>query len=256
QFLAAPPWAPRTGEAAPSASPVVRAARSRGRDILTEPEARALLEAGGVTFPPAAVCATAAEAVAAAARWDGPVALKVVSPLIPHKSDAGGVALGLSGAADVSGAFVRVTERCGDHLAAHGHPRTVPGVLVSPMQPRPLAELLVGAYRDPDVGPVLSIGAGGVWVEVLEDVAHRVLPVDAREVRAMLSELRVSRVLSGGRGRPAADVDAVVDAALAVARCVMDHPEVAEVEINPLFVYARGAVPVDARVYLTATPSA
>lgn len=224
--------------------------------MLTEPEARSLLEAAGLSFPPAVVCASADEAVRAAGRWGGPVALKVVSDHIPHKSDAGGVALNLSGDADVSGAFREIERRCGAFLAGRGLPPQVEGILVSPMQPPPLAELLVGAYRDPDVGPVLALGAGGVWVEVLQDVAHRVLPVDEAAVRGMLAELRVGGILAGGRGRPPGDVEAVVQVALAVARCVLENPAVAEVEVNPLFVHARGAVPVDARVYLTATPSA
>ena len=114
----------------------------------------------------------------------------------------------------------------------------------------PLAELLVGARRDPDVGPVLTLGAGGIWVEVLRDVSHRVLPVEADEVRRMLQELRTFGLLAGARGRASADLDAVVRAAEAVARCILEHDAVMEVEVNPLFVYADGAQAVDARIFI------
>jgi hypothetical protein len=117
------------------------------------------------------------------------------------------------------------------------------------MQPTPVAELLVGAVRDPRLGPVLTVGTGGVWVEVVREVAHRLLPVGPEDVREMLDELRVGEVLAGVRGRPG-DRDAVVAAALSVARALLDHPAIAEVEVNPLFVHEVGVAPVDARVIL------
>ncbi|MDH5758262.1 MAG: acetate--CoA ligase family protein, partial [Gemmatimonadota bacterium] len=116
---------------------------------------------------------------------------------------------------------------------------------------QPVAEFLVGARRDPDVGPVLTLGAGGIWVEVLRDVAHRVLPVADDDILAMLAELRTYGLLTGARGTEHADLGAVVVAARSVARCIADHPEVAEVEVNPLFVYAHGVEAVDARIFLT-----
>ncbi|MDT8340646.1 MAG: acetate--CoA ligase family protein [Longimicrobiales bacterium] len=243
------------GKAEPDPDAAIVRARREGRTVLTEPEARALLARAGLVYLPAELCRTPGEALRAARRWAEPLALKVVSDRIPHKSDAGGVALGVSGEAAVCRTFSDILDRARAHLEGQDLPGEVEGVLISPMQPPPLVELLVGACRDPDVGPVLSMGAGGVWVEALADVAHRVLPVDDAAVRAQLQELRVAGMLAGGRGRPRADVEAVVRAARAVARCLLENPDVAEVEVNPLFVHASGAVPVDARVYLTATPS-
>jgi acetyltransferase len=261
RVLATPPWRP-DGDAetvAPVAGRRLKTfrsheslarARAEGRDALTEPEAQALLRAAGLTFPPSALCTTVDEVEAAVAGMQTAVALKVVSAKIPHKTDAGGVALGLLSGAEAVEAFLGIMDRTARYLAGRGAESGVDGVLVTPMLAAPLAELLVGARRDPDVGPVLTLGAGGIWVEVLRDVAHRVLPVDADEVRAMLKELRTYGLLSGARGRPPADLDAVVDAAAAVARCVLEHEEVAEVEVNPLFVYAAGAQAVDARIFL------
>ncbi|GMV06394.1 MAG: acetyltransferase [Gemmatimonadota bacterium] len=223
---------------------------AEGRDTLTEPEARALLSEAGMPFPPSALCVTAQEAAAAVEGMKTAVAMKVVAPGISHKTEAGGVALGIASAAEAEEAFRRIEESAGRWLTARGLDPAIRGVMVSPMMASPLAELLVGARRDRDVGPVLTLGAGGIWVEVLRDVAHRVLPVEDREVRAMLEELRTWGLLAGARGRPAADLDAVVAAAGAVARCILENEAVAEVEVNPLFVYASGAQAVDARIFL------
>jgi len=229
---------------------VLAAARAAGRGILTEPEARALLGASGMPFPPAALCETAEEAAAAVGGMRTAVALKVVSPKIPHKTDAGGVALGIGSAAEAAEAFAAIERRASGWLEKNGFEPGIDGVLVSPMLASPLAELLVGAHRDRDVGPVLTLGAGGIWVEVLRDVVHRVLPVEDDDIREMLGELRTYGLLAGARGRAAADVDAVVAATAAVARCLLDNEDVSEVEVNPLFVYATGAEAVDARVFL------
>ena len=123
--------------------------------------------------------------------------------------------------------------------------------MVSPMLAPPVAELLIGACRDPQLGPVLTIGAGGVWIEILRDVAHRVLPVSADELEAMLAGLKVSALLAGARGHPPVRLDGIVRAAAAVAECVTRWPDIAEVEVNPLFVYKDRVVPVDARVVLS-----
>jgi acetate---CoA ligase (ADP-forming) len=260
--LAGPAWTPDLDpeEVAPTAgrslnartgSDVLARARAEGRVTLTEPEASALLRDLGMPFPPAALCVTPAQAATAVEGMATAVAMKVVSVGIPHKSDIGGVALGVDSAREAERAFAEIVERATRHLLERGEEPRVDGVVVSPMLAAPLAELLLGARRDAGVGPVLTVGAGGIWTEALRDATHRVLPVGADEVRAMLGELRVSGMLTGMRGRPPADLDAVVAAALSVARCILDNDDVADVEVNPLFVYARGVQAVDARVFLT-----
>lgn len=259
RVLETPPWSAgergggeggEGGGGSPWGHDAVRRARSEGRTTLTEAEARDLLAASGMPFAPARVCSTAGEAAAAVEAWGGRVAMKVLSPRIPHKTDAGGVALGVETPGEAAEAFAGIQERAARHLEARGLPPGIDGVLVTPMAPPPVAELLVGARRDRDVGPVLTVGAGGIWVEILKDVSHRVLPVDDAEIRGMLGELRTFGLLAGARGRAAADLDAVVAAAQAVARCILDNPDVAEVEVNPLFAYPDGALAVDARVFL------
>ncbi len=233
------------------APPALAAARASGRDTLTEPEARALLVDAGLAFASATLCVNADQAAAAVEALSTRAALKVVSPRIPHKTDAGGIMLGVGSAAEARTAFRAIEERTAGWLAAEGLPSGIDGVLVTPMLAPPLAELLVGARRDPEVGPVLTVGAGGLWVEVLADVAHRVLPVDADDIAEMLTEMRTYGLLTGARGRAPADLAAVVTAAEAVARCLLSHEDIAEVEVNPLFVYASGVAAADARVFLT-----
>ena len=246
------PWVPDSLPAphpGPEAAAVIAGAVGEGRGALTEVEARRVLSCAGLPVPPATLCRTSEEIVAAATTAGWPVAVKVHDPDIVHKTEVGGVVLDVKDRAGAQAAWEAIQAGAATHLG-----RPPRGVLVTPMQRRPVAELLVGAVRDPRLGPVLTVGTGGVWVEVVREVSHRLLPVGPEDVRSMLGELRVGEVLAGARGTPG-DREAVVRAALAVARTLLDHPAVAEVEVNPLFVHEEGVAPVDARVIL-ASPAA
>jgi succinyl-CoA synthetase beta subunit len=217
-----------------------RATAASGSSALTEPEARRLLATFGVPLGEAELCASAEEAVAAAERFGGPVAVKVVARGVLHKTEVGGVALDVLGEKEVRQAFDAMRARTPG----------LEGVLVSPMLPEPVAQVLVGARRDPGLGPVLTLGAGGVAVEILRDVVHRVLPVGPGEVRSMARALKTSPLLLGHRGAPAVDLCALEAAAAGVARCLTEVDVVTEVEVNPLYLYRDGARAVDARVLL------
>ena len=206
---------------------------------VSEQQALAWLARAGVPVVPTVLAADEAAAVAAARGIEGPVVLKVASAHIAHKSDIGGVALNLEGEAAVARAFRAVTA---------GVPAgvTPDGVLVAPMR-RGGLELLVGVTRDPQWGPVLALGLGGIWVEVLQDVALRPLPVAPAEVRAMLEELKGAALLRGRRGVPAADLDQVAavvarigDAALALGQ------DLETFEVNPLWVCGTEVEALDA----------
>lgn len=238
------------GEPGAKPHPVIRAVRRDHRITLTEMESRELLATSGLDFEPLEVAHSADEAAAAAQRIGGPVAIKLLSRHITHKSDAGGVFLNVTGGDEARAAFERVAANARAHARAHALPHEECAATLSPMLASPVAELLVGACRDPQLGPVLTIGAGGIWVEVLRDVAHRVLPVGADEIEAALSELKVKALLAGARGKQAGRLEPIVKAAVAVADCVGRWPDIAEVEVNPLFVYPQRVVPVDARVVL------
>lgn len=198
----------------------------------SEREALDFLARQGVPVVPAALAADADQAVRAARELGTAVVVKVASPDIAHKSDIGGVALNLQGDEAVRAAFTRVLAAARQHCPE----ARIEGALVAPMRERGV-ELFVGFSRDPQWGPILAVGLGGVWVEVLQDVALRPLPVDAGEVRRMLAGLRGAKLLAGQRGIPAADLDAVAAAIAAIAEatpCL--GPELEALDVNPLWV--------------------
>jgi acetate---CoA ligase (ADP-forming) len=209
----------------------------------SELAARELLAASGVPLVPAELATSAEEAAAAAERLGLPVALKVCSAQITHKSDIGGVALGLTSAAEVRGAYQRI------RAAADAVPGAqVDGVLVSPMRTGGV-ELLAGVTVDPTFGQVLTVGLGGVWVEILRDTSLRVLPVGRDEVKQMLGELRGAALLRGARGTAAADLDrlAAVVCSLGDAAMSLDS-SLRALEVNPLWVSGDRVEALDALV--------
>ncbi|HEX6132722.1 MAG TPA: acetate--CoA ligase family protein [Longimicrobiales bacterium] len=248
RLLHTPPPSPPALPDIAAADPF-RQARDEGRTALLETEARELAEAFGVPLVPAVFCTTPAEAGTAAARIGGPVAVRIVAPAVPHKSESGGVALDTP-VAHVESAARRVLESVGAWCREQDVEPDMRGVLVSPMLAAPIAELLVGIVRDPQFGPVLTIGGGGTDVELQRDTATRILPVDEAEIDEMLRSLRVAPVLAGYRGRAAADRGAIRRVVLALARCALACPALAEVEANPVFVYPDRAVAVDLRMFI------
>jgi acetate---CoA ligase (ADP-forming) len=215
-----PPWLPPAVCGGPERWPA------------TEREVLEHLARHGVPIVPATLVKNEAAAVAAARATGGPVVLKIASADIQHKSDIGGVALNVDGDDAVAAAFRRVMS-----VAPQG--TRVEGVLVSPMREKGL-ELFVGCTRDPQWGPVLAVGLGGIFVEILQDVALRVLPVTPEEVRRMLRELKGAKMLDGQRGIPAADLDAVAEAIARIGDAVVAlGPALDALDVNPLWV--RGA---------------
>lgn len=196
-----------------------------------ETDGHRLLALAGVPMVPSELAITQEDAVAAATRLGYPVVLKVCGKGIAHKSDAGGVALGLSSPTAVRRAYVRIRRR-----AAAGLPRAeIEGVLVSPMRSGG-HELLAGVTVDPTFGPVLAVGMGGIWVGALRDVALRVLPIDRADALEMLCELRAAPLLRGGRGGAPVDLDRVADALLRLSDAVeLVGPSLRALEVNPLW---------------------
>ncbi len=221
-----------------AATPPVPAAASVGLP-LSERVALDFLAARGVSVIPTELVTDAEQAVAAARRIGGRVVLKIASDDIAHKSDIGGVALNLEGDQAVAEAFRRV------RAAAPANAR-VDGVLVAPMRSGGI-ELFVGCTRDAQWGMVIAVGLGGVWVEVLQDVAIRPLPVAPEEVRRMLGELRGAKLLAGVRGVPAADLDAVARAVAAIGDAALAlGPGLDALEVNPLWVKGSQVEALDA----------
>jgi len=196
----------------------------------------------GIALPQSRIVTRAAAAADAAAAIGFPVALKIRSADIVHKTEAGGVVLNLTSREQViDAADTLVKSACAAHPDAK-----VDGFLVQEMVSG--IETIVGAHSDPLYGPLLLVGSGGIMVELFRDVAQRLLPLDERDINAMIDGLKLSRLLAGYRGRPAADRAALEASALALARFYLDHrARIAEIEINPLIVRSNGAVAVDLR---------
>ena len=208
-------------------------------DAVDYAAAREALATAGVLFGAARTVATREAALAAAAELGYPVVLKALAS--SHKSEGGGVVVGIASAGELGSAF--------DDLAAR---LTPPAFSVEAGEDtRAGFELLVGARRDPRFGPAVVVGAGGTYTEILRDTAVALAPVDAGEALRLLGTLACAPLLAGARGRPALDVDAAAVAIAALSRFAAAHPEVAEVEVNPLLVRERGAVGLDARIVVT-----
>jgi acetate---CoA ligase (ADP-forming) len=223
------------------AARVIDAALDRGEGWLAPDEVVALLEAHGLPVAEWRFVVTPEEAGQAAADLDGPVAVKAVAPSLVHKTEAGAVQLGLAGSAVVQ----RAAEDMSRSLRGAGY--APEGFVVQRMVPAG-AEMLVGVVHDPLFGPVIACGAGGTAVELLKDVSVRITPLTDREAAEMIRSLRTFPLLDGFRGAPKADVPALENLLLRVGAMVEAHPEIAEMDLNPVMVLPVGARIVDARI--------
>ena len=230
-----------------TASVALAAAQVAGRKALDPTAARDLLTAYDITTPQEALATTSEEAAGRAAQIGFPVAMKLVSPDILHKTEVGGVILNVADARAARAAFTTLIERA---RAAQPSAR-VHGVQIQQMV-RGGQEVIVGVKRDPTFGPLVMFGLGGIYVEILADVSFRLAPLTAADAWEMLAEVRSAKLLAGVRGAPPADRAALVEAIVRIGQLAADHPQIAELDINPLLVLGegQGVVAVDARILL------
>ncbi|MDH7478048.1 MAG: acetate--CoA ligase family protein [Candidatus Bathyarchaeota archaeon] len=226
-------------------SKILSEARKERRKFLLEPEAKTVCMEYGIPVTKFEVAKSEAEAVKFAEVIGFPVVLKVVSPDIIHKSDVGGVIVGLKSAKEVKDAYKKILENVKKHRAD----AKIVGILVQEMAPAS-TEVIVGAIKDPQFGPALMFGLGGIFVEVLKDVTFRIAPITEDEAREMITEVRAYPLLKGYRNMPPADIEAIIKILLNTSKLVMDHEEIKEVDLNPIMVYEKGAKTVDARIIL------
>jgi hypothetical protein len=211
---------------------------------LSEAGAKAVLSAAGIAFAPEHIARTADGAAAAVARIGAPVAMKIISAQIAHKTDIGGVVLNVSGESNVRAAFARLIDRA--KAAAPG--AAIDGISVTPMITGGI-ETIMGASNDPNFGPVVMFGLGGVLVETLADVAIRLAPIDEGEAEAMIRSIKGFPVLAGARGAKSADIRALSRALAAISRFAAAHADdVASVDINPFIALPTGGCAVDALI--------
>jgi acyl-CoA synthetase (NDP forming) len=219
---------------------VISRAESEERTYLMEHECKELLLRAGIPTNSTLVAQSVDEAVKLSDKIGYPVVLKVLSPEVVHKSDRGGVKLNLKNASEVELAYKEIISAFAD--------KKLIGVTVQEMV-KPGLEAIVGVSRDPAFGPVLMFGLGGVFVEVLKDVSFKILPVTEADIEEMIKELRGYKLLQGHRGE-AVDIPALKELLLKVSDMVMENPEISELDLNPVFLYPKGAMAVDARIFL------
>jgi acyl-CoA synthetase (NDP forming) len=219
---------------------IIRRALDENRDCLMEHECKELLESIGIKTARGIIAESEDDAVEKSRRIGYPVALKIVSPDVTHKSDGGGVKLNVENDEGVRKAYHEIVD-------AFRH-CTVIGVSVQKMAD-PGLEAIIGVTRDPGFGPVLMFGLGGVFVEVLKDVTFRILPIDEDDAAEMIGEIKGSPLLKGYRGH-AADIESLKGLLLKISRLIAEHPEIRELDLNPVFLYPSGCLAVDARIYV------
>ncbi|WP_232664897.1 acetate--CoA ligase family protein [Pseudonocardia sp. TRM90224] len=220
-------------------------ARAEGRDSLTAPEGRLICEAYGIPVPGEGLATTADDAVRLADDLGGPVAMKIVSRDILHKTEAGGVKIGVEGADAVKAAFDEIIA----NAKAYDADADIDGVQVQQMLSGG-HEVIIGATTDPTFGKVVVFGLGGVLVEVTKDVTFRLAPMDLDTARSMLDSIAAAEVLKGARGAELADAGALADVIVRVSDLVSDFPEIREIDLNPVFARPDGASAADVRILL------
>lgn len=226
---------------------LIAEARKQKRTALDEQAGKALLAEFGVAVPQSVTVAGVDDVAQKTKSLKFPVVVKVMSPDILHKSDAGGVKVGLKSTVEVEGAIRAMMQQ--PAIAA----ARIDGFLIEEMAP-PGQEIVIGGLRDPQFGPLVMVGLGGIFVEVLADVSFRICPITRLDAQEMLAELKGAAILKGARGRKAVSQEAIVDALLKVGGengLLMQHAaDIVEADINPLIVSESGAVAVDARFIL------
>ncbi len=210
---------------------------------LTEPEAFRLLSGYDLPVIPYRLVSTPEEAGRAARDLGCPVAMKVVAVDLIHKSDIGGVRLNLTSSDEAAAAFTTIL----NHLTPHLPPLSFHGMLVAKMA-APGTEVILGMVRDHQFGPAVMVGLGGIFVELYKDVAFRLPPLSLAEARSMLTELKAAPLLTGFRGQPPRDLEALASCACTVARIATEHVDIQEIDLNPIIAHEQGCSIVDAKI--------
>jgi len=219
--------------------------KKQSRTVLTEIEAKQIIQNAGIKVVETRLAASPKEAVTLAGKIGYPVVLKIASPDVIHKTDAGGVKVGLNSAAEVKKAYTDILGSVGKKCPK----AKIEGVAVQAMA-KPGIEVIVGMSKDEQFGPVIMFGLGGIFVEVLKDVSFRLIPIEKRDAEAMIQEIKGVAMLKGYRGQAPANIPALVDVLLKVSALVEKMPEIKELDLNPVFAYKDSAVAVDARIVL------
>ena len=228
-----------------SKAEILETARREKRTLLTEIESKQLLKAAKIPVVETRLATSKKEAVEIAAKMGFPVVMKIVSPDISHKSDVGGVKLGIQNATQAGKAYSEILAS----VKKHDRKAKIVGVSVQKMARQGL-EIIIGMTKDAQFGPVIMFGLGGILVEVLKDVSFRIVPLEKRDAAEMITEIKGFPVLKGYRGQEPANISFLEDMIVKVSDFVEKNPDIKELDLNPVFAYKDGAMAVDARIIL------
>jgi acyl-CoA synthetase (NDP forming) len=228
-----------------NAGKIIDDVRKQGRTILTEIEAKEVFSDIGIGVTRTLLAASQKEAMALSQEIGFPVVLKVASPDITHKTDAGGVKVGLKNKAEVRRAYTEIITAAREKFPA----AKIQGVSVQEVA-RPGVDIIIGMFKDPQFGPVIMFGLGGIFVEVLKDVAFRIIPIVRRDAAEMIQEIKGYALLNGYRGHEPAHILTLENILLKVSDFVERTPGLKEIDLNPIFAYKDSALAVDARIVL------
>lgn len=226
-------------------SKVLELARMEGRAVLTEVESKELLEQADIPVVETRLAKSKKEAIRISKELGFPVVLKIASPDIVHKSDSGGVKLGVGNATQVGKAYSEIMSSIKEKYPN----AAIQGLAIQRMAP-PGLEVIVGMSKDVQFGPVLMFGLGGILVEVLKDVSFRIVPLTRRDAAEMIREIKGYPLLEGYRGQEPSDISALEELIVKVSQFVDQNPEMKELDLNPIFAYRDRAIAVDARIIL------
>jgi acyl-CoA synthetase (NDP forming) len=223
---------------------IIEKAKKEKRPLL-ETEAKELLREYGIPVPDFKLIKSEDEITELAKEINFPIVMKIVSPDIIHKTDAGGVKVGIKDEEEAIAAYQEIISKA----IKYNKNAKISGVIVYSMVPQG-TEIIIGMMKDPHFGPVIMFGLGGIFVEVLKDISFRVLPIEERDAGEIINEIKGYEILKGTRGEASKDIEAIKILLMKISKLTMENPEIKEIDLNPIFVFKKGLQVVDARVIL------
>ena len=224
---------------------IIQKAKKEKRSLL-ETEAKELLKEYGIPVPDFKLIKSEDEIAGLAKEINFPIVMKIVSPDIIHKTDAGGVKVGVKDEEEARMIYQEIISKA----IKYNKKASISGVIAYTMVPQG-TEIIIGMMKDPHFGPVIMFGLGGIFVEVLKDISFRILPIEERDAREMIAEIKGYKILKGARGNPPRDIRAIEEVLMKVSKLIMKNPEINEIDLNPIFVFENGIQVVDARMILS-----
>jgi len=223
---------------------IIEKAKKEKRSLL-ETEAKELLKEYGIPVPDFKLIKSEEEISGLAKEINFPIVMKIVSPDIIHKTDAGGVKIGIKDEKEAKLTYQEIVSKA----IKYNKKAHICGVIAYKMIPQ-TTEIIIGMMKDPHFGPVIMFGLGGIFVEVLKDISFRIIPLDEIDAREMITEIKGYEILKGARGKPPRDIKAIEEVLMKVSKLTIENPEINEIDLNPIFVFEKGLQVVDARIIL------